>query len=54
MFDHVTIRVSDREASERFYQAVLRTLRIEKTYSDGQFAEWDDFSQTIAGEAGGG
>jgi catechol 2,3-dioxygenase-like lactoylglutathione lyase family enzyme len=23
MFDHVTIRVSDREASERFYDTVL-------------------------------
>ena len=44
MFDHVTMRASDREASERFYQAVLRTLRIEKTYSDEHFAEWDDFS----------
>src|SRR5436309_12525316 len=48
MFDHVTIRASDREASERFYQAVLRTLRIEKTYSDGHFAEWDDFSLSQA------
>jgi catechol 2,3-dioxygenase-like lactoylglutathione lyase family enzyme len=24
MFDHVTIRVSDREASEQFYETVLR------------------------------
>ena len=45
MFDHVTIRVSDREASERFYDLVLGTLGIEKTYSDEDgFAEWDDFS----------
>jgi catechol 2,3-dioxygenase-like lactoylglutathione lyase family enzyme len=28
VFDHVTIRVSDREASERFYDTVLRTLVI--------------------------
>jgi catechol 2,3-dioxygenase-like lactoylglutathione lyase family enzyme len=34
MFDHVTIRVSDREASEQFYETVLRTLGVEKTYSD--------------------
>jgi catechol 2,3-dioxygenase-like lactoylglutathione lyase family enzyme len=44
MFDHVTIRVSDRTASERFYQTVLRTLEIEQTYSGEDFAEWGDFS----------
>jgi catechol 2,3-dioxygenase-like lactoylglutathione lyase family enzyme len=40
VFDHVTIRVSDREASERFYGTVLATLGIERTQSD----EWGDFS----------
>src|SRR5918994_614646 len=44
MFDHVTIRVSDREASERFYVTVLATLGIEQTHSDEHFAEWNDFS----------
>jgi catechol 2,3-dioxygenase-like lactoylglutathione lyase family enzyme len=44
VFDHVTIRVSDGEASEQFYELVLATLGIEKTFSDGTFAEWDDFS----------
>ena len=45
MFDHVTIRVSDREASEGFYERVLGVLGIEKTYSDpGAFTEWNDFS----------
>jgi catechol 2,3-dioxygenase-like lactoylglutathione lyase family enzyme len=48
MFDHVTIRVSDREASERFYATVLRTLGVEKTYSDEDLAEWDDFSLSPA------
>jgi len=48
MFDHVTIRVSDREASELFYETVLRTLGIEKTYSDDWLAEWDDFSLSPA------
>jgi catechol 2,3-dioxygenase-like lactoylglutathione lyase family enzyme len=42
VFDHVTIRVSDREASERFYDTVLRVLGKEKT----AFDEWDDFSIT--------
>jgi catechol 2,3-dioxygenase-like lactoylglutathione lyase family enzyme len=31
MFDHVTIGVSDGEASETFYGTVLRTLGIEQT-----------------------
>lgn len=44
MFDHVTIRVSDREASEAFYGLVLGTLGVAKTFSDGDFAEWSDFS----------
>ncbi|HEU6444417.1 MAG TPA: VOC family protein [Gaiellaceae bacterium] len=44
MFDHVTIRVSDRAASERFYDLVLATLGVERTFSDEGFAEWDDFS----------
>jgi catechol 2,3-dioxygenase-like lactoylglutathione lyase family enzyme len=48
VFDHVTIRVSDREASERFYDLVLGTLRIPKTHSDEHFAEWDDFSLSAA------
>jgi catechol 2,3-dioxygenase-like lactoylglutathione lyase family enzyme len=46
MFDHVTIRVSSREASERFYETVLRTLGVEKTHADGDFVEWRDFSLT--------
>ena len=48
MFDHVTIRVADRGASEAFYATVLEPLGIEATYSDARFAEWDDFSLTVA------
>jgi catechol 2,3-dioxygenase-like lactoylglutathione lyase family enzyme len=44
VFDHVTIRVADRQASERFYAAVLRAVGIAQTYSGEGFAEWDDFS----------
>jgi catechol 2,3-dioxygenase-like lactoylglutathione lyase family enzyme len=51
VFDHVTIRVADREASERFYDTVLRTLGVEKTHSDEQFAEWDEFSIAQATDA---
>jgi catechol 2,3-dioxygenase-like lactoylglutathione lyase family enzyme len=44
VFDHVTIRVSDRAASERFYDAVLEVIGIDETYSGDQFTEWRDFS----------
>jgi catechol 2,3-dioxygenase-like lactoylglutathione lyase family enzyme len=48
VFDHVTIRVSDRDASERFYDTVLRTLGVERTHSGRGFTEWGDFSLTQA------
>ena len=48
MFDHVTIRVSDREASERFYETVLRALGYEKGWSDEAIAEWNTFSLMVA------
>jgi catechol 2,3-dioxygenase-like lactoylglutathione lyase family enzyme len=48
VFDHLTIRASDREASERFYETVLRTLGIEKDYSADYGAEWRDFSLSSA------
>ena len=44
MFDHVTIRVSEREASERFYETVLRTLGLEQTYNSEHLAAWGDFA----------
>jgi catechol 2,3-dioxygenase-like lactoylglutathione lyase family enzyme len=50
VFDHVTIRVSDRKASERFYDTVLGVLGIESEYRDDRFTEWDDFSLTEASE----
>jgi catechol 2,3-dioxygenase-like lactoylglutathione lyase family enzyme len=44
MFDHVTLRASDRDASERFYETVLRTLGIARTNASGAYVEWHDFS----------
>jgi catechol 2,3-dioxygenase-like lactoylglutathione lyase family enzyme len=44
VIDHVTIRVSDRAASARFYETVLRTLGIGATARD----EWNDFSLAAA------
>lgn len=48
MFDHVTIRVAGREASERFYVTVLAALGSEQTYTGEHFAEWGDFSLAAA------
>jgi catechol 2,3-dioxygenase-like lactoylglutathione lyase family enzyme len=50
MFDHVTIRASDREATERFLDTVLPTLGIEKGDSGEWFAEWGDFSMSPTSE----
>lgn len=47
MFDHVTIRVSDRDASRRFYTTVLG----EPTYRGDAFDEWNDFSVAADGES---
>ena len=53
MFDHVTIRVSDRAESERFYATVLATLGLEQSYAGEDFAEWNDFSLGAADEGHG-
>ena len=44
MFDHVTLRVSDRAAAEPVYERLLAVLEIRKTYRGDDYAEWDDFS----------
>jgi catechol 2,3-dioxygenase-like lactoylglutathione lyase family enzyme len=51
VFDHVTIRVTDRDASHRFYDTVLTPLGIDRTYRTRWFSEWDDFSLAGADEA---
>jgi catechol 2,3-dioxygenase-like lactoylglutathione lyase family enzyme len=50
VFDRVTIRVSDREASERFYATVLSAIGIEPTHSGEDLAAWGDFSLAAAGD----
>jgi catechol 2,3-dioxygenase-like lactoylglutathione lyase family enzyme len=52
VFDHVTIRVADYEASRRFYTVVLAPLGIELDHADDdlRFAEWGDFSIAADGE----
>jgi catechol 2,3-dioxygenase-like lactoylglutathione lyase family enzyme len=44
VFDHVTIRVSDRGESERFYEIVLGAIAIDESHSGEHFTEWNDFS----------
>ena len=44
VFDHVTIRVTDRPTSQRFYETVLRSLGGADLYGWEDFVEWDDFS----------
>jgi catechol 2,3-dioxygenase-like lactoylglutathione lyase family enzyme len=47
MFDHVTIRASEREVSERFYDTVLAVLGLERK-GDSEWSEWGDFSLSDA------
>jgi catechol 2,3-dioxygenase-like lactoylglutathione lyase family enzyme len=50
VFDHVTIRVSDRAASELFYDTVLQALDVARTHTGQHYAEWGDFSLAAADE----
>jgi catechol 2,3-dioxygenase-like lactoylglutathione lyase family enzyme len=50
LFDHVTIRVSDVAASERFYALVLATIGIDDPHRGDGFVEWNDFSISRARE----
>jgi catechol 2,3-dioxygenase-like lactoylglutathione lyase family enzyme len=47
MFDHVTIRASDRAASERFYDTVFRPLGIDQSYRTDTLSMWRDFIVTM-------
>ena len=44
MFDHVTIRVSNRAVSERLYDVVLLTIGIERRHSGEEYTLWNEFS----------
>jgi catechol 2,3-dioxygenase-like lactoylglutathione lyase family enzyme len=48
VFDRVTIRVSDRAESERFYRTTLSALGIEPTTAGEGRTEWDDFAIAAA------
>ncbi len=44
MLDHVTIRASDRRASEAFYETVLPVIGIARANSGREYTEWGHFS----------
>jgi catechol 2,3-dioxygenase-like lactoylglutathione lyase family enzyme len=50
MFDHVTIRVSNVDASRRFYALALASLGFGEPYVGGHFFEWNDLSISQAGD----
>ena len=50
MWDHVTLRASDFEASVRFYDLVLGTLGVERTATVDWIVEWNPFSISPANE----
>ena len=43
-FAHVTIRASDRPASERFYRTVLGAIGVEPTHRREDLVAWKDFA----------
>jgi catechol 2,3-dioxygenase-like lactoylglutathione lyase family enzyme len=43
MFDHVGVAVSDLDASERFYRAVLSVLGVQPSYAGDDMVGWDDW-----------
>jgi catechol 2,3-dioxygenase-like lactoylglutathione lyase family enzyme len=51
MFDRVTIRAADHQASERFYSTTLGALGIEPSRRSAGRVEWNDFVVTSADAA---
>jgi catechol 2,3-dioxygenase-like lactoylglutathione lyase family enzyme len=50
VFDHVTLRVSDIEASRRFYELALGQLGYGEPFRGDHFFEWEDLSISSARE----
>jgi catechol 2,3-dioxygenase-like lactoylglutathione lyase family enzyme len=51
MFDHLTLRVADRDASEEFYRLVLAELGFSPSHESPEYIEWDDFGLLRANAA---
>jgi catechol 2,3-dioxygenase-like lactoylglutathione lyase family enzyme len=50
VFDHVAIRVSDRAASDRFYDTVLSAIGIADARRTEAVSQWQDFLVTAAND----
>jgi catechol 2,3-dioxygenase-like lactoylglutathione lyase family enzyme len=50
MWDHVTLRATDLEASARFYDIVLRTLGAERVGTEDWLVDYDQFSLSPAND----
>lgn len=48
MWDHVTLRAADLDASASFYDTVLRTLGAERTHTADRLVGWEQFSLSPA------
>ena len=48
MLERVTIRATDRAASEAFYDTVLQALGVERSSSGQDSTEWSDFALAAA------
>ena len=48
MWDHVTLRATDLDASATFYDTVLHTLGAERTHTADWLVEWGQFSLSPA------
>jgi catechol 2,3-dioxygenase-like lactoylglutathione lyase family enzyme len=48
VFDHVTIRVADREASARFYEIVLAALELRPEAADADAGRWGELAIAAA------
>jgi catechol 2,3-dioxygenase-like lactoylglutathione lyase family enzyme len=44
----VTLRVNNRDVSERFYRTVLGTIGVEPTHDEERIVAWDDFALLAA------
>jgi catechol 2,3-dioxygenase-like lactoylglutathione lyase family enzyme len=51
LFDHVMIRVSDRAASDRFYDTVLSAMGIADARRTETLSQWQEFLVTAATDA---
>jgi catechol 2,3-dioxygenase-like lactoylglutathione lyase family enzyme len=50
VIDHVTVRVTDRAASERFFETILTPLGVDTTYRTNAVTSWANFIVTQASD----